>query len=106
MGLSFKENCPDIRNSKVVDLVEEFSRLKFSVDVYDPWVDKVQCKNELDISPISFPEKGKYSVIILAVAHEQFKTLSANEIRSFGQELNLIYDLKYLLKYDESDGRL
>jgi UDP-N-acetyl-D-glucosamine/UDP-N-acetyl-D-galactosamine dehydrogenase len=106
MGLSFKENCPDIRNSKVVDLVEEFSRLKCSVDVYDPWVDKVQCKNELDISPISFPEKGKYSVIILAVAHEQFKTLSASEIRSFGQELNLIYDLKYLLKYEESDGRL
>ena len=106
MGLSFKENCPDIRNSKVIDLVEEFSRLKCSVDVYDPWVDKVQCKNELGISPIDFPEKGKYSAIILAVAHEQFKTLSASEIRSFGQQLNVIYDLKYLLKSHESDGRL
>ena len=106
MGLTFKENCPDIRNSKVVDLVEEFNKLKCLVDVYDPWVDKVKCKDELDISPIDFPEKGKYSVIILAVAHDQFKKLSSDEIRSFGQETNVVYDLKYLLKYNESDGRL
>jgi UDP-N-acetyl-D-galactosamine dehydrogenase len=106
MGLTFKENCPDIRNSKVVDLVEEFNRLKCSVDVYDPWADKVKCKDELDISPIDFPEKGKYSVIILAVAHDQFKELSSDEIRSFGQETNVVYDLKYLLKPNESDGRI
>lgn len=106
MGLTFKENCPDIRNSKVVDLVEEFYRLKCLVDVYDPLVDKVKCKDELDISPIDFPGKGKYSVIILAVAHDQFKELSSDEIRSFGQETNVVYDLKYLLKHDESDGRL
>ena len=106
MGLTFKENCPDIRNSKVADLVEEFNKLKCLVDVYDPWVDKEKCKDELHISPIDFPQKGKYSAIILAVAHDQFKELSSDEIRSFGQETNIVYDLKYLLKYNESDDRL
>ena len=106
MGLTFKENCPDIRNSKVADLVEEFDALKCLVDIYDPWVDKVRCQHELGIQLIDYPEKVKYSVIILAVAHDEFKALSVDEIRCFGKDPHVLYDIKYLLKSHETEGRL
>ena len=106
MGLTFKENCPDIRNTRVVDLVEEFKRFNCNVDVYDPWVDKDEAVHEYNIKLINNPVKGKYDAILLAVAHGEFKALSVEQIRAFGKDNHVLYDVKYLLKTNESDGRL
>ena len=106
MGLTFKENCPDIRNTRVVDLVREFSGFNCNVDVYDPWVDKEHCKHEYSIKPIDEPQKRKYDAIVLAVSHDEFKALSEEEIRGYGKDCHVLYDIKYLLKANESDGRL
>ena len=106
MGLTFKENCPDIRNTRIVDLVEEFESFNCNVDVYDPWVDKDEAVCEYNIKPIDRPLKGKYDSIVLAVLHKEFKELSVGEIRAFGKENHELYDVKYLLKANESDGRL
>ena len=106
MGLTFKENCPDIRNTRVVDLVKEFEGFNCNVDVYDPWVDKNQALREYDIQLIDQPVKGKYDAILIAVAHDQFKELSLEQIKAFGKENHVLYDIKYLLKAHESDGRL
>jgi UDP-N-acetyl-D-galactosamine dehydrogenase len=106
MGLTFKENCPDLRNTRVVDLVEEFKGFNCNVDVYDPWADKDQAVHEYNIKPIDKPIKGKYDAILLAVAHDQFKSLSEVSIRAYGKDSHVLYDIKYLLKSNEVDGRL
>ena len=106
MGLSFKENCPDIRNTKVVDLVDQFSSFNCSIDVYDPWVDKHEAFNEYKIRLIEHPAKGKYDAIVLAVAHDKFRDFSHKEIMSFGKDKHVIYDIKYILSANEVDGRL
>ena len=106
MGLSFKENCPDIRNTKVVDLVDEFTSFNCSIDIYDPWVDKNEAFNEYNIKLIEYPEKDKYDAIVLAVAHDQFRNFSHKEIAVFGKNKHVIYDIKYLLDINEVDGRL
>jgi UDP-N-acetyl-D-galactosamine dehydrogenase len=106
MGLTFKENCPDIRNTRVVDLIKELEILKCFVDVYDPWVNKKDSFDEYGLNPIDRPDNGKYDAIILAVAHNEFKELSLKQIKSFARENNVIYDIKYLLKEGDSDGRL
>lgn len=106
MGLSFKENCPDIRNTKVVDLVDEFISFKCTIDVYDPWVDKDEALNEYNIKLIEYPKKDKYDSIVLAVAHDQFQNFSYKEIMAFGKDKHVIYDIKYLLDINEVDGRL
>jgi len=106
MGLTFKENCPDHRNTRVVDLVKEFKSFSCTVDVYDPWVNKNQVAKEYKIEPIDKPIKGKYDAIVLAVSHDEFKLLSENQIRSYGKDNHVLYDIKYLLKKNESDGRL
>ena len=106
MGLAFKENCPDLRNTRVVDLVKEFEGFNCNVDVYDPWVSKDEAVHEYNIKPIDKPIKGKYDAIILAVAHDEFKALTAEQIRIFGRDNHVLYDIKYLLTADESDGRL
>ncbi len=106
MGITFKENCPDYRNTKVIDLVEEFKKNSCNVDVYDPWVSQKFITDEYNISLINEPIKEKYDAIILAVAHEKFKLLSENLIRSYGKSNHILYDIKYLLKSNESDGRL
>jgi UDP-N-acetyl-D-galactosamine dehydrogenase len=106
MGLTFKENCPDIRNTRVVDLVEEFKRFNCNVDVYDPWVDKDEVGKKYNFKPINKPVKGKYDAILLAVAHEEFKALSVERIRAYGKDSHVLYDIKYLLTANESDGRL
>jgi UDP-N-acetyl-D-glucosamine/UDP-N-acetyl-D-galactosamine dehydrogenase len=106
MGLTFKENCPDLRNSRVVDVVIKLKSLNCNVDVYDPWVNKKAAQEEYGITPINAPIKSKYDAILLAVAHNEFKQLSVDKIRSFGKKYNVIYDLKYILKADEVDGRL
>jgi len=106
LGLTFKENCPDLRNTQVVDLVEEFERFNCNVDVYDPWVDKDEALHEFSINLIDEPIKAKYDAILLAVAHDEFKRLSLDEIKSFGKDIHVLYDIKYLLDVNEVDGRL
>ena len=106
MGLTFKENCPDIRNTRVVDLVEEFEGFNCNVDVYDPWVDKDEVIHEYGIKPIDQPVEGKYDAVLLAVAHDEFKELSLAQIKAFGKDNHVLYDIKYLLKANEVDGRL
>ena len=106
MGLTFKENCPDLRNTRVVDLVEEFEGFNCNVDVYDPWVDKDEALHEYGIKPIDQPVEGKYNAILLAVAHNEFKELSLEQIKAFGKDNHVLYDIKYLLDAIEVDGRL
>lgn len=106
MGLAFKENCPDLRNTKITDIVAELEDYNIQVDVYDPWVDGAQAQHEYGINPISEPQAGQYDGIILAVAHEQFKALGADEIRAWGKPAHVLYDLKYVLSSDASDLRL
>ena len=106
MGLTFKENCPDLRNTRVVDLVEKFKDFNCNIDVCDPWADKDEAMHEYNINPIDRPVEGKYDAILLAVAHNEFKSLSVEQIRAYGKDNHVLYDIKYLLKADESDGRL
>ena len=106
MGLAFKEDCPDIRNTKVIDLIEGFKNLNCSVNVYDPWVSKSHAINEYGIEIIDKPIERNYDVIILAVAHSEFREMSLDQIKSFGKKSSIIYDIKYLFKAKEVDGRL
>ena len=106
MGLTFKENCPDLRNTRILDLVEEFEGFNCNVDVYDPWVDKEEALRECDIEPIDQPVEGKYDAILLAVAHDEFKELSLEQIRVFGKDNHVLYDIKYLLDANEAVGGL
>ena len=106
MGLTFKENCTDHRNTRVIDLVEEFKKFNCNVDIYDPWVNKNEANDEYNIQLIDKPTNGKYDAIVLAVAHDEFKALSEEQIRAYGKVNHILYDIKYLLKANESDGRL
>ena len=106
MGLTFKENCPDLRNSRVIDVIEKLESFKCNIDIYDPWVNKKVAKKEYDINLIDAPLSGKYDAILLTVAHNEFKQLSLEEIKAYGKDKHVIYDLKYLFKADEVDGRL
>ena len=106
MGLAFKENSPDIRNSGVARLVTTLQSFNCSVQVFDPWIDKKEAKKEFNIDLLDRPDKGKYDAIILAVAHDDFKALSLKEIKSYGTSNHVLYDVKYLFKQSEVDGRL
>jgi len=106
MGLTFKENCPDLRNTRVVDIVRELASYGVNVDVYDPWVDPEEAVSEYDIRPIDKPQAGAYDGIILAVAHQQFKAMSIDEIRALTRTESVIYDLKYLFPANQTDARL
>jgi UDP-N-acetyl-D-galactosamine dehydrogenase len=106
MGLTFKENCPDLRNTRVVDIIEELKDYKIKTDVFDPWADPSQTHHEYGFDLVQNPEQGTYDAIILAVAHHQFKSMGAKAIRAFGKPDHVLYDLKYLLTVDDSDLRL
>ena len=106
LGLTFKENCPDIRNTRVVDLVREFTEYGANVDVFDPWVNPAEAQHEYDITPISEPPQGKYDAILLAVAHNQFKEMGVEKIRKLGRRDCVLYDIKSILPKDQVDGRL
>jgi UDP-N-acetyl-D-glucosamine/UDP-N-acetyl-D-galactosamine dehydrogenase len=106
LGLSFKENCPDIRNTRIIDIVNELKEYHTQIDVYDPWVDAQEAEHEYGITPISTLENGKYDAVILAVAHEEFKAMGATAIRALGKTEHVLYDLKYVLSQAESDLRL
>ncbi len=106
MGLTFKENCPDLRNTKVVDIVRELAEYNIQVDVFDPWVSAEDAMYEYGITPVGTPSHGAYDGIILAVAHSEFKNMGAENIRKLGKAEHVLYDLKYLLDEDKSDLRL
>lgn len=106
LGLSFKENCPDIRNTRIIDIVNELKEYHIDADIYDPWIDAAEAEHEYGISPISNLENGKYDAVILAVAHEQFKAMGVDAIRALGKADHVLYDLKYVLSQAESDLRL
>ncbi|MFV5440846.1 Vi polysaccharide biosynthesis UDP-N-acetylglucosamine C-6 dehydrogenase TviB [Acinetobacter oleivorans] len=106
LGLSFKENCPDIRNTKVIDIVKELQEYHMDVDVYDPWIDSEETQHEYGITPVNQPIAGQYDAVILAVAHNEFKEMGIEAIRSLGKASHVLYDLKYVLAQSESDIRL
>jgi UDP-N-acetyl-D-glucosamine/UDP-N-acetyl-D-galactosamine dehydrogenase len=106
LGLTFKENCPDLRNTRVVEMINELNIYHANVDIYDPWVSKEEAKHEYGIDVIDKPEAETYDAIIIAVSHDQFKKMGAHGIRALGKENHVIYDIKYLLPSDQVDGRL
>jgi UDP-N-acetyl-D-glucosamine/UDP-N-acetyl-D-galactosamine dehydrogenase len=106
MGLTFKENCPDLRNTRVVDVIRELRDYNLQIDVFDPWVNPSEAEQEYGIQPIKTPEPGAYDGVVLAVAHEQFKALGAEGIRAFSKASSVVYDLKYVLPKDAVDLRL
>jgi UDP-N-acetyl-D-glucosamine/UDP-N-acetyl-D-galactosamine dehydrogenase len=106
MGLAFKENCPDLRNTRIVDIVRELADYHVAVDVYDPWVDPKEAEHEYGLVPIAEPQCGAYDGIILAVAHDQFREMGGERLRAFGKYAHVIYDLKYILQPCDADLRL
>ena len=106
LGLTFKENCPDLRNTRVVDIVQEFCDYNAHVEVYDPWVDAREAQHEYGIETIPELIPGRYDAIILAVAHRQFREMGIAQIRALGKPASVLFDVKYLFPAVEVDGRL
>ena len=106
MGLTFKENCPDLRNTRVVDIIDELNSYNAKVDIHDPWVDQLEAKNEYGIEVINNLDDEKYDAIILAVAHKQFAEMGIEQIRKIAKNEHVIYDIKHLLPANSVDGRL
>ena len=106
MGLAFKENCPDLRNTRVIDIVTELQDYNCQVDVFDPCVLAEQAHHEYGINLVEQPAHRTYEAIVLAVAHHQFRTMGAAGIRALGKPGHVLYDLKYLLPAHASDLRL
>ena len=106
MGLSYKEDCPDLRNTRIPDLVATMEAYRTSVDVYDPWVSQDEAHSLFGIHPVEVPESGKYDAVVIAVAHNQFKQLGANTIKSFGKRGAIIFDVKHMLDLQDVTARL
>jgi len=106
LGLAFKENCPDLRNTRVVDIVNALQSYNAAVEVYDPWVNTADAKHEYAITPIAKPQAGSYDAMIVAVGHHQFVAMGAEGIRAFGKQTSVVYDVKYVLPRAAVDGRL
>ena len=106
MGLSFKENCPDIRNTKIIDMVKALKEYDLDLDIYDPWVDSKEVELEYGLVPVSELVPNTYDAIILAVAHDQFKEMSPQQFHGLGKINHVLVDLKYVLGKDDSDLRL
>ena len=106
LGLAFKENCPDLRNTRVVDIIETLRGYSCRVDVHDPWVDPAEAAHEYGLATIDAPAPGAYDAVVLAVGHDQFRALGGQGVRDFGKPLSVVYDVKCLLPRDAVDGRL
>jgi UDP-N-acetyl-D-galactosamine dehydrogenase len=106
LGLTFKENCPDIRNTRVVDIVRELRQYGARVDVHDPWADAAEARHEYGIELTPSPRSGAYDAVVLAVAHRQFREMGARGIRALGRRKSVVYDIKYVLPASASDARL
>lgn len=98
MGLAFKENCPDIRNTRVIDVIRELKAYHVEVDVYDPWVDSESAQHEYGIEPISAPEAGVYDGVMIAVGHNEFKAMADQDVRALGKKTHVLYDLKNVMQ--------
>ncbi|HEX4388630.1 MAG TPA: Vi polysaccharide biosynthesis UDP-N-acetylglucosamine C-6 dehydrogenase TviB [Steroidobacteraceae bacterium] len=106
LGMTFKENCPDIRNSKVVDVVRELGSHGAKVDIYDPWADVSECRHEYALRPLRALKQRTYDVAVIAVAHRQFRELGAAGVRRLCKKNHVVYDIKHVFAADEVDGRL
>lgn len=106
MGLTFKENCPDLRNTKITDIVSELKEYNINVDITDPWCSSDEAEHEYGLSLTESPSQSHYDAIILAVAHNEFKELGAENIHKLGKESHVLYDLKYVLPKEQVDMRL
>lgn len=106
MGLSFKENCPDIRNTKIIDMVQALKEYELDLDIYDPWVDPKEVEHEYGLTPITQLQNNHYDAVILAVAHDEFKNMSLVDFKELLKENYVLYDLKYILDVQDSDLRL
>lgn len=106
LGITFKENCPDIRNSKVVDLIRELRKFGAEVDVHDPWVDATECRREYGIRPIRTLTRNRYDLAVMAVGHQQFRELGAAAVRALCRRSHVLYDIKHVFRSAEVDGRL
>jgi UDP-N-acetyl-D-galactosamine dehydrogenase len=106
LGFAFKENCPDLRNTRVVDIVSELRQYEMNVDVYDPWVSREEANHEYGLSLIDKPAFTAYDAIVLAVAHKEFAQMGIESMRAFGKPNHVLYDLKYVFPAESSDIRL
>ena len=106
MGLTFKENCPDVRNTKIVDVVRELEKFGARVDVTDPWADADEAEHEYGLRPVKRPKPGMYDAVVMGVAHNEFRAMGIDKVRSFGRKNHVLYDIKYVFKAGEVDGRL
>jgi UDP-N-acetyl-D-galactosamine dehydrogenase len=106
LGITFKENCPDIRNSKVVDVVRELSKQGAEVEIYDPWANAAECRHEYGLKPLRTLRRGRYDVAIVAVAHRQFRELGALGVRRLCKPKHVLYDIKHVFPAAAVDGRL
>jgi UDP-N-acetyl-D-galactosamine dehydrogenase len=106
LGMTFKENCPDIRNSKVIDVVRELAKYGAEVDVYDPWADTQECQHEYGVRPIKTLTPKRYDVAVVAVAHRQFRDMGAAGVRRLCKKTHVLYDIKHVFRASEVDGRL
>lgn len=106
LGLTFKENCPDLRNTRVTDIITEFKEYGVSVEVYDPWVDPEEAKKQYQVDLVPSLEKRKYSGIVIAVAHHQFTEMTMNDLRNLCVKESVIYDVKNMFPYGQVDGCL
>jgi len=106
LGLAFKENCPDLRNTRVVDVINELKEFQVAAEVFDPWVDAEDAQREYGISMVSNPDSAAYDGIIIAVAHRQYKEMSELKIHAYGKSPHVLFDLKYVLEKEHVDLRL
>jgi len=106
MGLTFKENCPDVRNTKVVDVVRELEKFGCKVDVHDPWADAAETYHEYGIRLLKKLKPGTYDAIVMGVGHDEFRRMGVARIRELGRKTHVLYDIKYVFKAGEVDGRL
>ena len=106
LGLAFKENCPDLRNTRVVDIVQALRSYNAAVDVHDPWVNAAEAEHEYGLVPLAQPPAGAYDAVIVAVGHRQFVALGADGVRAYGKPESVVYDVKYVLPREAVDGRL
>jgi UDP-N-acetyl-D-galactosamine dehydrogenase len=108
LGITFKENCPDIRNSKVIDVVRELQNYGAKVDIHDPWADGAECKHEYGVRPVrdALQNRATYDAIVLAVSHREFKEIGPAGIRKLGKKNHVMYDIKHVFRAADTDGRL
>jgi UDP-N-acetyl-D-galactosamine dehydrogenase len=106
LGLTFKENCPDLRNTRVIDLAREFRDYGALVDIHDPWADRGQAANDYGVELLATPEQGAYDAIIVAVSHDEFRALGIDGLRRLGNDRAVIYDIKGMFPKDAVDARL